>query len=109
MRGGTSEHEIRVAEEYEEIPPHPQQSTVVTQLIRYNESKMCDALTNATFLLLTLLLLGCLGFVIAFCLYPKTFGFEFIDKQYQQYNIDELSKMMRMIRKIRKGSKIPHQ
>ena len=70
-----------------EIQPHPQQSTVVTQLTRYNESNMCDSVTNAIFLLLTLLLLGCLVFVIAFCLYPKTFGFEFIDEQYQQCTI----------------------
>ena len=50
------------------------QSTLVTQLIHYNESETCDVVTNVIFLLLVLLILGCLVFVIALCVNPEFFG-----------------------------------
>eukprot|EP00093_Oithona_nana_P003384 03384.XXX_87424_88150_1 [CDS] Oithona nana genome sequencing. len=50
------------------------QSTLVTQLIHYNESEMCDVLTNVIFLLLVLMILGCFGLIITLCVNPELFG-----------------------------------
>ena len=50
------------------------QSIALTQLIHYNETKMCDILTNIVFVLLVLLLLGCGGILTALCVNPTFFG-----------------------------------
>lgn len=83
MMGESTEDEVQVLETIQ-IEEHdiPIQSTVLTRLISYNDSKLCDTLTNVTFLLLTILLLACLGYVIAFSIYPRMFFFGFgIDEQ----------------------------
>ena len=83
MMGASTEDEVQVLETIQ-IEEHviPIQSTVLTRLISYNDSKLCDKLTNFIFLLLTILLLACLGYVIAFCIYPRIFFFGFgIDEQ----------------------------
>ena len=81
--GESTEDEIQVLETIQ-IEQHdiPIQSTVLTRLINYNDSKLCDKLTNIIFLLLTILLLACLGYVIAFCIYPSILFYGFgIDEQ----------------------------
>ena len=60
-----------VAENIHEETYDIQSTPVLTRLIIYNDSKLCDVLTNAIFLLLTILLLGCIGYVIAFCIDPR--------------------------------------
>ena len=51
----------------------------ISQLIHFNETKMCDFLTNVIFELLILLVLGCVGFIIALCVNPKVFGIDVIN------------------------------
>ena len=77
MMGESTEDEIQVLETIQ-IKEHDipiQSTTVLTRLISYNDSKLCDKLTNVIFLLLTILLLACLGYVIAFCIYPRILFF----------------------------------
>ena len=84
MRGESIEDQIIVADcvvecVAENIHEIPIQSSALTRVISFNDSNLCETITNVIFLLLAILLLGCLGYVISFCIDPyKTlffFGF----------------------------------
>ena len=71
----------------EDSPDHPRpSSTLITQLINCNDSETCDVLTNSIFVFLLLLLLGCLGLVIAMCIDSKVIGVV-VDKSYKGGNL----------------------
>ena len=70
---------------YQEHQEHQEQNRqsnalAISQLIHFNETKMCDFLTNVIFVLLILLVLGCVGFIIALCVNPKVFGIDVINR-----------------------------
>ena len=84
MRGESIEDQIIVADcvvecVAENIHEIPIQSSALTRVISFNDSNLCETITNVIFLLLAILLLGCHGYVISFCIDPyKTlffFGF----------------------------------
>ena len=68
----------------EDNPDHQAsgRSTIITQLIKLNDSDSCDVLTNSIFVLLLLLVLGCLALIIAMCVDPKVIGVEIHEDQH---------------------------
>eukprot|EP00093_Oithona_nana_P000547 00547.XXX_2675_2146_1 [CDS] Oithona nana genome sequencing. len=68
----------------EDNPDHQAsgRSTIITQLIKLNDSDSCDLLTNFIFVLLLLLLLGCLALIIAMCVDSKVIGVEIHEYQH---------------------------
>ena len=55
-------------------PTSQDKSTLLDQLMRLNESDLCNKLTNAIFFLLALVIVGLVGLVIAMCVDPSVVG-----------------------------------
>ena len=71
-------------------PNHNQgPSTLIRQLINCNDSETCDLLTNIIFVLLLIVLLGCLILIIAMCVDSKVIGVV-IDERYQ-HTLNEIA------------------
>ena len=68
----------------EDNPDHqaPGRSTIIAQLIDLNDSDSCDVLANFLFVLLLLLLLGCLALIIAMCVDSRVIGVKIHEYQH---------------------------
>ena len=77
-RRGAMEEAIEVDPDYqgagEAEPTSQHKSTLLDQLMRLNESNLCNKLTNAIFILLALVIVALLGLVIAMCVNPSVVG-----------------------------------
>ena len=70
------EEAIEVDPDYhpEAEPTSQHKSTLLDQLMRLNESNLCNKLTTAIFILLALVIVALLGLVIAMCVNPSVVG-----------------------------------
>ena len=76
-RRGAMEEAIEVDPDYQGTEAEPTlqaRSTLLDQLMRLNESNLCNKLTNAIFILLALVIVALLGLVIAMCVNPSVVG-----------------------------------